>query len=95
MPRPIRHSNLQNTGIARRPAFTDQERAVSDVAGARVTLGVAVGRTLKWTVLGFFLVFTFVPLLWLVISSFKTNLELTTSPFALPDRDLPDARLAT
>ena len=57
---------------------------MSDVAGARVTPGVVLGRTLKWTVLGFFLVFTFVPLLWLVISSFKTNLELTTSPFALP-----------
>ena len=44
MPRPSRHSNLQNTGIARRPAFTDQERAVSDVAGARVTPGVVLGR---------------------------------------------------
>ena len=50
---------------------------MSDVAGARVTPGVVLGRTLKWTVLGLFLVFTFVPLLWLVISSFKTNLELT------------------
>ena len=80
MPRPIRHSNLQNTGIARRPAFTDQEREVSDVAGARVTPGVVVGRTLKWTVLGLFLVFTFVPLLWLVISSFKTNLGTDHQP---------------
>ena len=50
-----------------------------------MTFGVASGRTGKWLVLGFFLVFTFVPLLWLVISSFKTNLELTTRPFALPE----------
>ena len=58
---------------------------MSDIAGAKLTFGVASGRTLKWLVLGFFLVFTFVPLLWLVLSSFKTNLELTTRPFALPE----------
>ena len=58
---------------------------MSDIAGARLTLGAASGRALKWLVLGFFLVFTFVPLLWLVLSSFKTNLELTTRPFALPE----------
>ena len=58
---------------------------MSDIAGSRLTFGAASGRTLKWLVLGFFLVFTFVPLLWLVLSSFKTNLELTTRPFALPE----------
>ncbi len=40
---------------------------------------------LKWSVLGFFLLFTLVPLIWLFISSFKTNLELQMQPFALPD----------
>lgn len=44
----------------------------------------ASARIGKWLLLGFFLVFTFVPLLWLVVSSFKTNLELLSAPFALP-----------
>lgn len=44
-----------------------------------------VGEIFKWLVLGFFLVFTLFPLLWLVVSSFKTNLELQTAPFALPE----------
>lgn len=39
---------------------------------------------LKWSILLFFLVFTFVPLGWLVLSSFKTNFEFETKPFALP-----------
>ena len=38
----------------------------------------------KWTVLVFFLVMTFVPLVWLVVSSFKTDLELLSDPFGLP-----------
>jgi raffinose/stachyose/melibiose transport system permease protein len=41
-------------------------------------------RTVKWLLLLFFLAFTFFPLLWLVVSSFKTNLELLSSPFSLP-----------
>jgi raffinose/stachyose/melibiose transport system permease protein len=44
----------------------------------------ASARIGKWLLLGFFLVFTFVPLLWLVVSSFKTNLELLSAPFAPP-----------
>jgi raffinose/stachyose/melibiose transport system permease protein len=44
----------------------------------------AVAQGSKWLLLGFFLVFTFLPLLWLVVSSFKTNLELLSSPFSLP-----------
>lgn len=41
-------------------------------------------KTAKWIVLFFFLVLTFVPLIWLLITSFKTNFELLTSPFSLP-----------
>ncbi len=48
------------------------------------SLGSVVGTTLKWGVLLFFFFFTFSPLVWLLISSFKTNLELQTAPFALP-----------
>ena len=43
-----------------------------------------VAKTGKWIVLGFFLAFTFVPLLWLLVTSFKTDLELLTRPFSLP-----------
>lgn len=43
-----------------------------------------VAKTAKWIVLVFFLIFTFVPLIWLFITSFKTNFELLTNPFALP-----------
>ena len=44
----------------------------------------ALAKTGKWIVLIFFLIVTFVPLLWLVISSFKTDLELINKPFLLP-----------
>lgn len=39
---------------------------------------------IKWLILSFFLIITLFPLLWLLISSFKTNLELITKPFAIP-----------
>jgi raffinose/stachyose/melibiose transport system permease protein len=51
---------------------------------AAATAARVLSRTGKWLLLGFFLVFTFLPLLWLVLSSFKTNLELISAPFALP-----------
>jgi len=44
-----------------------------------------VAKTLKWIVLIAFLVFTFFPLIWLLISSFKTNLELQMRPFNFPE----------
>lgn len=40
--------------------------------------------TIKWLVLLFFLAIALLPLLWLVLGSFKTNLELQTSAFSLP-----------
>lgn len=43
-----------------------------------------LARCAKWVVLALFLAVTFLPLLWLVISSFKTNLELLTGAFSLP-----------
>lgn len=39
---------------------------------------------LKWIVLGFFLFIALFPLLWLGLSSLKTNIELQSSPFSLP-----------
>jgi raffinose/stachyose/melibiose transport system permease protein len=44
-----------------------------------------IAKTGKWLVLVFFLIITFIPLLWLVISSFKTDLELINKPFLLPN----------
>ncbi|MFP4331601.1 MAG: carbohydrate ABC transporter permease [Spirochaetaceae bacterium] len=52
--------------------------------GSNEGIGVVFGRIFKWTVLLFFFFFTFLPLVWLLISSFKTNLELQQLPFALP-----------
>ena len=43
------------------------------------------GSAVKWLILGFFFAFTFLPLIWLLISSFKTNLELQLKPFHLPE----------
>lgn len=57
---------------------------MNDVSGKSLTVGGGLARAGKWIVLGFFLAFTFIPLVWLVISSFKTNLELQMEPFALP-----------
>jgi raffinose/stachyose/melibiose transport system permease protein len=44
-----------------------------------------LGNVAKWIVLIFFFTFTFIPLVWLLVSSFKTNLELQIKPFALPE----------
>lgn len=43
-----------------------------------------IGSILKWFLIIFFAVYTLFPLLWLFISSFKTNYELLSSPFSLP-----------
>lgn len=39
---------------------------------------------LKWVLLLFFAVYTIFPLIWLIVSSFKTNTELFANPFSLP-----------
>ena len=49
------------------------------------TPGRIVSQIAKWIILGFFFLFTFLPLIWLLISSFKTNLELQLKPFAMPE----------
>ena len=51
----------------------------------RLTATDYVAKIAKWTVLIFFLFSTFVPLVWLLVGSLKTNLELQTEPFSLPD----------
>lgn len=37
-----------------------------------------------WSLLVFFLLYTLLPMIWLIISSLKTNTELMGSPFSLP-----------
>lgn len=44
----------------------------------------AVAAALKWTVLLFFLAVALLPLAWLFINSFRTNLELQTASFGWP-----------
>jgi raffinose/stachyose/melibiose transport system permease protein len=46
--------------------------------------GQVAARTVKWLFLGVLAVLTVVPLLWLLVSSFKTTPELFRSPFSLP-----------
>ena len=41
---------------------------------------------IMWIILGFFLFYTISPLVWLVISSLKTNGELMGAPLALPSK---------
>lgn len=41
---------------------------------------------IMWIILGFFLFYTLSPLVWLVISSLKTNGELMGAPLALPKK---------
>ncbi|GAB1483171.1 carbohydrate ABC transporter permease [Treponema sp.] len=43
-----------------------------------------IATLLKWLFLGFFVAIALLPLFWLLLNSFKTNLELQVSPFALP-----------
>jgi len=51
----------------------------------RLTATDIIAKTAKWAVLIFFLFSTFVPLVWLLVGSLKTNLELQTEPFSFPD----------
>ena len=43
-----------------------------------------VAKSAKWAVIILFLFITIMPLLWLLLSSFKTNFEFETNPIALP-----------
>jgi raffinose/stachyose/melibiose transport system permease protein len=43
-----------------------------------------MGKIVRWAILGFFTLVTLAPLLWLLLSSFKTDAELFAGPFALP-----------
>jgi len=45
-----------------------------------------IGRILKWTALGVFLAIVLAPLLWLLLSSFKSNSEFFTNPLGAPQR---------
>jgi len=45
-----------------------------------------IKNAIMWIILGFFLFYTISPLVWLVISSLKTNGELMGAPLALPKK---------
>lgn len=59
-----------------------------NATGQRPTLStrpsIFSSRPFRWIVIGTFLIVTVVPFTWLVLSSFKTNKELFSSPFSLP-----------
>jgi raffinose/stachyose/melibiose transport system permease protein len=59
---------------------------LSTTVGNDSAVKKALGNTAKWAVLLFFFFFTFVPLIWLILNSFKTNLALQMAPFALPEK---------
>ncbi|WP_419875883.1 carbohydrate ABC transporter permease [Candidatus Pristimantibacillus sp. PTI5] len=40
----------------------------------------------RWIIISLFLLITIVPFLWLILASFKTNQELFSSPFKLPEK---------
>ncbi len=50
-----------------------------------ITFTGIMGKIGKWAYLIFFLAITVLPLIWLLISSFKTNFEFETQAFALPE----------
>lgn len=58
---------------------------MSKVLGSKEKASLIAGHIGKWAVLAFFFLFTFLPLVWLVTTSFKTNLEMQTNPFGLPE----------
>jgi raffinose/stachyose/melibiose transport system permease protein len=43
-----------------------------------------IAKFFKWVFIIFFVIMTMIPLIWLIIASFKTNLEYQMEPFALP-----------
>lgn len=51
---------------------------------SKAIFGRVAGKALIFLVLGFFFIIAAFPLVWLFISSLKTNLELQISPFSLP-----------
>ncbi len=44
-----------------------------------------IAKLFKWFFIIFFLIMTVAPIIWLIISSFKTNLEYQMKPFSLPE----------
>lgn len=50
----------------------------------RDSLKAVIAGAAKWILMLFFAFYTLFPLLWLIVSSFKTNTELFGNPFALP-----------
>ncbi|MEN6637246.1 MAG: carbohydrate ABC transporter permease [Clostridiaceae bacterium] len=62
--------------------MTKRNRSTYLTTGAALKAGL--GGVLKWILLIYFAMYTLFPLIWLFISSFKTNTELFADPFSLP-----------
>jgi raffinose/stachyose/melibiose transport system permease protein len=50
----------------------------------KLTATDIIAKFFKWLFIIFFIIMTVLPLLWLIIASFKTNLEYQIEPFSLP-----------
>lgn len=50
----------------------------------KLTFTDVIAKTGKWFYIIFFLIMTILPIIWLIISSFKTNFEFETQPFSFP-----------
>lgn len=61
------------------------ETKPQDAVRTRSVIVDTLLKVAKWGILVAFFLFTLMPLLWLVLSSFKTNTELLTAPFAFPE----------
>jgi len=62
--------------------MTKRNRETYLTTGAALKAGL--GGVLKWILLIYFAMYTLFPLIWLFVSSFKTNTELFADPFSLP-----------
>src|ERR671916_2275562 len=65
-------------------SMTDAGAAVADSGPGPTSAGDKVVGAVSHTVLGIWSLLVVVPLLWVLMSSFKTSSEIFASPFALP-----------
>jgi len=61
-----------------------EKQAIKNSVKEKVTLTKIILNVVKWFLIIFFALYTLFPLLWLVITSLKTNAEYFDNPFSLP-----------
>jgi len=61
-----------------------KDRTAAGKKDTRFSAGKVALAVLKWLFLGLLLAAALLPLVWLVVNSFRTNLEVQAAPFGLP-----------